>query len=225
MGWQEFQRRDSFQGSDRPFISVTGQHFGFNAMFVKMAELSPEKRVNIHADPENFRLGFEFHTDKARQNSFALASQSSARKGEKRTGMQCTAYSVTNEFPWVKSVTKLPVKDRRFEPTREGKLWVIQLCPAFEVKKARESEDIPSDTRGIYRYLREGEIVYIGRGDIKKRLRSPEREDWDFDVIEYSLLEDPDQQVKWEDFWLTRYKENHEGKLPIYNKLSSTSQK
>jgi hypothetical protein len=189
----KIRRDDTFQGSDRPFIAVTTDHFAFNAMFVRIAELSPDKRVTAYADPENLKLGFEFHTEE-KPDSF------------------------------IKSVTKLPVKDRRFEPKKEGHLWVIQLCPAFEERKARESADIPSDATGIYRYVRDdGEIVYIGRGNIKNRLASPEREDWEFAVIEYSILENPDQQLKWEDYWLTRYQEEHGGKLPIYNKILGTS--
>jgi hypothetical protein len=101
---------------------------------------------------------------------------------------------------------------------------VIQLCPAFEERRARESADIPSDVRGIYRYLREsGEVVYIGRGEIKKRLSQPERHDWDFDRVEYSIVSDPDQQVKWEDYWITRFKESNKGRLPIYNKIAGSA--
>jgi len=95
------------------------------------------------------------------------------------------------------------------------------LCPAFEERRARESADISSDVRGIYRYVREsGEVVYVGRGEIRKRLAQPERQDWDFDRVEYSVVADPDQQVRWEDYWITRFKEANKGKLPIYNKIS-----
>jgi len=226
MAWEEFVRDDVFQGSDKPFISVNMQHFGFNAMFVKIAGLRPDKRVTIHADPKNLRLGFEFHTDKERRNSFKLGHQSADKRGEKRVGMQCASLGVVRKYPWVKSVTKLPVKDRRFDPSKEGNLWVIELCPAFEERKARESTDISSDARGIYRYVREsGEVVYIGRGDIRKRLISPEREDWDFDVVEYSIIEDPDQQIKWEKYWLDRYEEENKGELPFYNKISGRSER
>jgi hypothetical protein len=130
------------------------------------------------------------------------------------------------KYPWVKSVTKLPTRERRFQPIQEGKRWVIQLFLAFEQKRACESTDIPTDARGIYRYIREGgEVACIGRGEIRKRLKSPDRNDWDFDVIEYSVVDDPDIQVKWESYWLDRYKEEHKGELPFYNRLSGKSEK
>jgi len=110
------------------------------------------------------------------------------------------------------------------ENTPFGKVWSIQLCPAFEERRARESKDIPPQARGIYRYVTEGgEIVYIGRGDINVRLRSPERQAWQFDMIEYSLVDDPDQQVRWEAHWIDRYKDDHKGKFPVYNKVGGTS--
>jgi hypothetical protein len=129
-----------------------------------------------------------------------------------------------NQHAWIKRISTLPQKDRRFyDPKKEGQKWVIQLCPSFEVRRARESSEIPSDAVGIYRYAREnGEIVYIGRGEIRKRLACPDRVDWDFDVVEYSLVSDPDKQIKWEDYWLEKF-QNANDKLPFYNKVSGFS--
>jgi len=226
VAWEKVTRDDRYLGSDKPFISVNPHHFGFNAMFVRMADLGPDKRVTIYADPDNLRLGFEFHTSKEDPASFKLGYQSASTAGEKRKGMQSTSFGLVRKYPWVKSVTKLPTRDRRFQATQEGRLWVIQLCPAFEEKRARESADIPTDARGIYRYVREGgEVVYIGRGEIRKRLTSPEREDWDFDVVEYSIVENPDLQVKWEGYWLEMYREEHKGERPFYNRVSGKSEK
>jgi hypothetical protein len=120
----------------------------------------------------------------------------------------------------VSGVAKLPSKYRQFIPKKEGKLYVITLCPSFEIRYARESKNIPKDTNGIYRYVREGgEVVYIGCGNILKRLQSPERSEWVFDLIEYSIIDDPDQQIYWETFWIDKFKEAN-GRFPIYNKLS-----
>lgn len=223
MAWEIVKREDRFEGSNRPFISILKDHIAFNAMFTRIAELDSRYRVTIYADPETLRLGFEFHTDD-RSDSLALSQASSEKKGKKRTGLFCSALGIINKYPWVKAITKLETKDRRFyDPKKEGQKWAIQLCPAFEERRARESGKIPSDACGIYRYIREdGEIVYIGRGDIKKRLSSPERHEWDFDVIEYSIVEDPDLQIHWEEFWLEKFKEAN-GRLPLYNKVSGAS--
>lgn len=222
MAWQVVKREDRFQGSDKPFISISSDHIAFNAMFTRIAEIGPEKRVVVHIDPENRRIGFEFTSDD-RSDSFALSRASSDKKGKKRTGLFCSA-GFLREYAWIRSISKLPIPDRRFyNPKKEGQMWVIQLCPAFEERRARESANIPSDASGIYRYVREnGEIVYIGRGNIKKRLSSPDRQEWDFDIIEYSVIIDPDLQIKWEEYWIQRFSQEN-GRLPFYNKISGFS--
>lgn len=195
--------------------------FGFNAVFSRLADLDRSQRVTIYADTGNRKLGFEFHSEE-REHSHALVYQSGSQRGIKRRSMFSSSPGVIGQYDWVRSVANLRSKKaRRFTPRQEGKFWVIQLCPAFEIRKARESKDIPSDAVGIYRYIREsGEIVYIGQGAIKKRLNSPERQDWDFSVVEYSIVADPDERLKWEDFWLEKFREANNGKIPIFNKIS-----
>jgi hypothetical protein len=223
MPWELVERDDTLLGSDQPFISLVTGHIGFNAVFSRLAELDETKKVTIRVDVKNRRMGFEFHTEE-REHAFTLCHQSSARRGEKRRGMQCTAAGIYARYDWIKKVSTLPTnKDRRFLPKLEGKWWVIQLCPAFEEKRDRRSRDIPSDAEGIYRYKQDDdEIVYIGRGQIKKRLSSPEREDWDFSIVEYSVVNDPDDRIEWEDYWIERFKEENNGKLPFYNRVSGT---
>lgn len=226
MSWELVKREDYYQGSDKPFISIASDHIAFNSMFTRIAEIDNGYKVAIYADPDNLKMGFEFHKN-IRPNSLALSQASSARKGEKWKGLFCSAQGVINKYPWIESITKLPTQDRRFyDPKKEGDKWTILLFPAFEEKKARETENIPSDLKGIYRYLREdGEVVYIGRGEINARLKSPNRMSWDFDSIEYSVVKNPDMQVKWEAYWLEKFKEQNNGKIPFYNKVSGFEQK
>ena len=195
MAWEIVRRDDKFNRNDRPFISISRDRISFSASFVRSVEIGTHHRVTIHSDIETLCLGFEFHTDE-KQHSLALVQD--GRSKNKKTGLFCSSHGAVNAFEWVRGVTKLRSKDRRFFPKKEGKLWVITLCPSFENRYARESEKIPKEANGIYRYVREdGEVVYIGRGNIFKRLKSPEREAWDFDLIEYSIIDDPDQQIYW----------------------------
>ncbi len=219
MAWEVLKREDTFQGSGKSFISIHQDHIAFNAMFTRMAGLNAGKYVVIHGDAEDLKLGFEF-CDKEESNSLKLS------KSEGRPGLFCAARGIIRRYAWLMAVANLENhQEKRFEPTKEGKRWAIQLCPAFETRKARESADIPSDLRGIYRYLREsGETVYIGRGCIKDRLMRPEIKDWDFDAIEYSKVDNPDQQVKWEHYWIERHKAQHNSERPFYNKVSGSDQ-
>lgn len=219
MAWEVVRREDRFNRDDRPFISISRDRFSFSASFVRSIDIGTDHRVTIHSDADTLRLGFEFHKNE-KQHSLALVQDS--RSKTKKSGLFCSSHGAVNSFEWVRGVTKLPSGDRRFFPKKEGNFWVITLCPSFEIRFARESEKIPKDSVGIYRYVREdGEIVYIGRGNIYKRLQSSERIAWDFDLIEYSIINDPDQQIYWEDFWIKRFKES-KGVLPFYNKVSGT---
>jgi hypothetical protein len=223
MGWEVVTREDYFEGSDAPFISVSKSHFAFNAAFARQAELEPATRVTVYVDAESRKIGFEFHKED-RPNSFSMSAASSEKKGQKRKALQCAATGTVRKNPWIDAVTKEEAKNRRFAPKKEGGKWVIQLCPAFEERRARESKDIPGEAAGVYRYIREGgEVVYIGRGPVKSRLQSPERKEWDFDAVEYSIVTDPDDQVKWEDYWIAKFKEQSKGELPFYNKVSGSS--
>jgi hypothetical protein len=217
MAWELVRREDRYQRDGRPFISISRHRISFSAAFTRHAELGTGHRVSIHADASSLRLGFEFHMEET-PHSLTLVPDNSAQS--KQPGLFCSSHNLVNRCSWVLGVTRLPAKDRRFYPKKEGKLWTITLCPSFESRFARESQNIPKDAKGIYRYIREnGEIVYIGRGNICGRLARPERETWDFDVVEYSVVEDPDQQIHWESYWLDKFKQAH-GRLPFYNKVS-----
>ena len=66
--------------------------------------------------------------------------------------------------------------------------------------------------------MNKDKIVYIGRGDIRARAHSPDREAWEFDAIEYSVIADLAEQEKWESHWLDDYR-NEFGALPFYNRV------
>jgi hypothetical protein len=219
MPWELFKRDDVFQGHEHPFVTVTSQRFHFNAVFARIAQLDAIKNVTFHIDSENRKVGFEFHRESVPE-SFVLSQK------KDKTGFTCSAVGVLRKYAWLRAVAKLRGQTRRFKPRKDGSLWVIQVCPAFEEQRARESDEIPASARGVYRYLREnGEIVYIGRGEIRSRLMLPERKEWDFDRVEYSMVQDPDEQVKWESYWIDRFKHQNVGKLPFYNQVSGACPK
>jgi hypothetical protein len=83
---------------------------------------------------------------------------------------------------------------------------------------------VPDDATGIYRYLFNGDIVYIGRGAIRSRLASNERSDWMFDKVEFSPLENQAEQERWESEWLEEYRSLN-GFLPMYNRIGGRGTK
>ena len=63
-------------------------------------------------------------------------------------------------------------------------------------------------------------ILYIGKGNIKDRLKSPERKEWDICKVEYSLITDRSEMSKYESFHLKEY-ENKFNKLLEHNIISA----
>lgn len=214
--FKPFLRDDSFTRDSTPKISIRNEHIGFNAAFVKIANLQSFKKVNIEVDEEEFRIGFRFGNEDG-PHALALFSDNPTHR-TKATG----ATNLLKKYPYIKRISgfKNPL-DRQFEVQRDIQdkaFWITQLCPAFEHIASSESD--LKHLKGIYRYKRSnGEVVYIGKGNILSRLNALGRKEWDFDVIEYSIIEKPDEQSKWEDYWLNKFVER-EGRLPVYNKIS-----
>jgi hypothetical protein len=133
MAWKIIKREDTFQ-RNAPFISISSAYVAFNAMFTRVAKIGREKRVTIYVDPENFRLGFEFHSNK-RPYSFALSKANRAKNDPRPGGFFCRA-GFLSDYPWIRSITERPLKARRFyNPKKEGSKWVIQFGPRSENKK------------------------------------------------------------------------------------------
>ena len=213
--FKPFIRLDTFTRNKAPKISIRKQHIGFNGTFVNEANLKKFNKVKIYIDDENFRIGFKFHNSDD-PHSHALFSDNPSNNTKATSATQ-----LIKQYGFIKKISELQnVLDRQFEVNRDiqdKNFWVAQLCPAFE--HASSSISDLKGLRGIYRYKRSnGEVVYIGRGKILSRLNSLERKEWDFDTIEYSIIEDPEEQAKWEDYWLTKFKEN-EDRRPFYNKI------
>jgi hypothetical protein len=208
----------------KPLVTIRIRTIAFNAYFVKVAGLEKKSRVSIKVKPNLMQLGFKFHDDSNIRDSFTLTKDGggSNRAGKSRA---IQAQKIFKLYPWLNAVTNLDPRSRQFEPTWVGidSLWVISLCPPFENRVSDRSE-IPHDIKGVYRYKLGDEIVYIGRGTVKSRAQSPERIEWNFETIEYSIIPEEDGQKKWEAFWLDRYVEQ-EGKLPFYNRISGEKSK
>lgn len=221
MSFKPFIRSDTFTRDMTPKISIRKQHIGFNGVFVKEADLQKFNKVKIYIDDENFRIGFKFHNSDD-PHSHALFSDNPSNNTKATSATQ-----LIKKYGFIKKISEFKnVLDRQFEVNRDiqdKNFWVAQLCPAFE--HAGSSESDLKHLRGIYRYKRaDGEVVYIGKGDILSRLSSLERKEWDFDKIEYSIINDPVEQSKWERYWLDKFIEL-ESRFPFYNKINGKRSK
>lgn len=190
-------------------LSVNLGRLYFSKDFAKEAELEKKKFVSLKIDKIERKIGFEFY----RENINGKLSQVN---GSLESGFYVQNKNV-NDLDWVKSVDSTTFND--FNLVKVQNIWVAQLCPAFENSVLREDiKNVPSEAKGIYRYLCKGEVVYVGRGWIRNRFNDKPRKGWDFDEIQYSVIEDDVNRSIWEDYWI-KYYEEIDGRIPKLNKI------
>jgi hypothetical protein len=212
MGWVKV-KKINFQ-SDEPLVTILANRFSFNSIFFKIAELTKYKYVTYYLDHENRKIAFEFQIHET-PDSYKVI-------GGTAKGTYCQSTELF-KIPWVKKVSQFK-NSNRFKPIRDGKKYIITLMPVFEFSFLRKDYlKIRTDTTGIYRYLDNGKIVYIGKGNIRKRLQELGRDEWKFDLIEYSIISNEDLQFEWESYWLNDFKDSNQNHLPTYNLISGKS--
>jgi hypothetical protein len=216
MAMTVFQRPKA-KSDTTPKISIRDGRFHYNAAFSKLADLSQFKSVIYATDPEERRIGFIFSKDVASGNAYTLENRGRV------SAFRSSAHDLLKRNLWASAIVKesseAPVS---YEAIKDGKLWIIQLCPAFEYEVTRDQMiDIPSELSGIYRYINNsGAVVYIGKGYIRRRAQEEHRTEWNFEKIQYSVIASEEDQFKWEDFWIESYKDKNNGELPAYNRQS-----
>lgn len=226
MAIQWYQRSDSFLRDTAPKITLRKEHIGYNAVFTKVANLNQYNRVRPGIDYENYRIYFQFLYQDRNVNdvegnfkdTLALYSDN-PNNVTKSTGAQ----KLYEHHALLRNISEYEnQKYRQFEVKQDpedSSLWFAQLHPTFE-HTVGPSADLKG-LRGIYRYKNNGLIEYIGKGVIESRINAPQRlKKWVYDTIEYSIINDPEKQFEWENFWIKRYKEDNDGKLPFYNQNS-----
>ena len=156
-----------------------------------------------------------------------LLKLGTSRKGYKTL----TAKGVIAQTTWIGAVARLAdVEARKFElkeypgslPPGEGESpWFIRLMPAFEESVVpSQVGSLGPGIKGIYRYFSGGMVVYIGKGIIRDRYQQePERASWGVSRIEYSMIEDDQEALEWEAWWIERFRKENGGAFPKYNRV------
>lgn len=206
--------------SDEAVITIADNRFQYSAVFSKIAELNKYNAVEYFVDVNSREIRFSFSKENDSKNKFTLQNKPGSNI------YRSAAKELISRYLWVKKTASMPkVDDRKFVAKKINGMWNIQLAPSFEM--TFHKGDMPKeilDGSGIYRYLdKNNEIVYIGRGNIKNRYSESGREKWNFDKIEYSIINAGEQeQGEWESYWIEKFKESNNDRLPYYNKISGS---
>ena len=199
-----------------PVVTFRAKAIAFNAPMVKLGNLRNGMSCEIEFTLDQRMIKFNF-IDKPSTESEYLFSVVNDGGGNNRTTssliVQCQDFIKNNEF-----IQKIS-NNSKFKTTklRHGSSWIVNLSPAFE-KTCYSFEQVSSKIKGIYRYIKDKEIVYIGIGDIRSRLKEEARKKWSFDKIEFTEVKEKKEREKWESIFLSEYY-NENKKLPLYNKV------
>lgn len=219
MGFKRINFEQTALSQSRPLVTLRDKTIAFNAEFVRRAGIGQCTRVAIFEDTDSFQLGFRFHSDESDSGSLALTQDGGQRVGlgpSDRGGRSVQTQTLLKR-PWLReSLTVSSI--RKFEPHKVHGLWVIDIGPGFE-HESTDRTDVPADASGVYRYIHEGAVVYIGRGVIRSRMSEGARSDWEFDSVQYSILNDDVAEKRWESVFISRHRARH-GDLPRYNKVA-----
>lgn len=69
--WTKYTRK-SGKSDNRPFVSIRSKQIAFNAYFVSSANIAEKSQVSISLNPELFQVGFRFHNDRMKEDSYSL---------------------------------------------------------------------------------------------------------------------------------------------------------
>ena len=222
--WITHTRKGGTTPEPTALVTFRNNQIVFNKHCIDSNKLEGYRYVSIEKSKSELKLGFRFFNEIPSINVqvYKLSYCGREPKPSCSTGKHIKVRSLMKEEKWIEKVSKSEnEKLRRFEPIwdKSDDLLIVQLSPAFENTVGEESL-IPNTATGIYRYKLGKEIVYIGKGQIKSRIGSPERDIWNFDLIEYSEINSDEDRSKWESYWIDKFKEANNGELPFYNKVS-----
>ena len=200
----------------KEYVRLTQSGIFFSAPFIKSNNLTRHNSVRFYEFTENqYKFGMEFFLETDVPGGFSLV-----RNGKSVNSFYTTARSFTNSFDVLRDLIKSKGHNRfAVSYDKIDKCFFFMVAPCFECDNDQLS--IPDGATGIYRYKNtNNEIIYIGKGNIRDRLRSPERKGWDIKKVEYSLVNDRGEMSKYESYHLTEY-QNKFNKWPEHNMISA----
>jgi len=219
--------------SSKSLLIISKSGISFSAKFIKDNDLGTKDAIEFFDNSNNeYQLGFKFLDETGDVGSNALMRN---RSGSNRNKTQCAgrnlkASELINNKKVLKSIQQEPLKQNRMFEIKKSKdnpsMYYVNFSPIFEnTVRFDYINNLDYEVRGIYRYLdQNGETIYIGKGNIKERAKTTERSEWGIKKIEYSIIEENDQMLQWEEYHIARFVEDH-GVKPLFNKIMGTKVK
>lgn len=214
--WQKVRRTHRVARFSPSITLRRNGNLAISADFIRMAAIGDCTRASLFLSQDGLRLAIQFHDNEADDDSFFLSRDGGTKSRLNRLIIPRALFA---QSPAVAALAKEGGSACRLTPRKIDGRWVVDLAPCFE-RTLNQPGEIAAGTTGIYRYRYGNDTVYIGRGNLRERLSQSERRGWDFDRIEYSIINDDAVERRWEAFWLDEFRRVH-NRWPTYNRIAA----
>lgn len=212
----------SHTSSHEEYVSLTKSGFYFSSKFLKNNNLQDKLFIVFYNDSEDIYKFYCEFLDKKNVHSLSLIKKKGIRT------LQVKATEFINESKILKNIRDdkiLKPHQRKFQISldRDSGKFFFKVIPNFEKNLKPNNFGNIQDIKGVYRYKNiNDEIIYIGKGWIKKNFKRPDKQNWidEVSTIEYSEVPDENDQFKFEEISISAHKMQNDGKKPKYNILS-----
>ena len=198
------------------YITISKSGFFFSAEFIDKNKLTNNNYCQFFtSDESEYKFGVTFSKDK-NEGSFKIMNTLKGKYRDKSMARSVTASAFFNSTPIFKELTKNNCKNRfSLNFSEKDSCYIFNVIPSFEISK--KPTDIPGDITGIYKcYDKEKYVLYIGKGNIKSRVKDHLNKCWELSKVDYSVIKDNDEMFKYEAYHLEQYKKDN-GAYPPEN--------
>lgn len=207
------QQKPVYEIREECIATIVRGGIRLNAIFGKA--IGENKGAQIFIDTTGRKVGIKF-IQESTPETFTVGSDGGGRARATNSKM-IGCGSVIKGNPILAEMAAGPKEKARLKFIHVDNMWETTLIPIFHLN-VEETPPRDGDI-GVYRYMFDNQIVYIGQGNIKQRLASEDRRSWIFDKIEYFLAKDSAEAVLLESLYIEDYKKEFK-RLPMFNKVS-----
>lgn len=192
-------------------LSARGVLF-FSAPFVQQYDLRSCLSADLFTFPDDsYKFGVKFYKEE-------IEGHSKVTRALKSQNVMISAHELVSSILVLNKANK---EGKQTFPIIEDKIeqcFAFSLIPGFEYSCS--PNDVPTGICGIYRYKNENqEVIYIGKGSIKDRLKEAHRKDWPIVKVEYSVVENEEVRSYSEAHHIRKF-ESEIGRKPVFNMIS-----
>ena len=198
------------------YITISKSGFFFSAEFIEKNKLTLNNYCQFFTSSENdYRFGVSFSEEK-QEGSFKIINTLRGKYKDKSMARSVTASSFFNNTPIFKELTKNNCRNRfSLKFNKQDECYIFNVIPAFEISK--KPTEIPGDITGIYKCFNKNKnVLYIGKGNIKSRIKEHLGKEWEIAKVDYSVIKDNEEMLKYESYHLEQFKKDN-GAYPPHN--------